>query len=118
MGAAALLIGATALFAMHEYNDKLVAYEDAAERAYAGERLNRFVTAVVMESRGIYVSRSTEEAKPFAKGLMSDLDEIDTVLGGWKSLVPEEQKPAFEKLVARAAEFRSFRTETVRLGTE
>lgn len=118
MGAVALLIGATALFAMHEYNNKLAAYEDAAERAYAGERLNRFVTAVVMESRGIYASKSTEAAKPFAKGLMSSLDEIDRVITGWKPLVPEAEKPVFEKLIARAAEFRTFRTETARLGTE
>ncbi|MGZ2383074.1 HAMP domain-containing protein [Rhizobium leguminosarum] len=118
MGAVALLIGATALSAMHEYSRNLTAYEHAAARAYAGERLNRFVTAVVMEARGIYAAKTIKDTPNFAKGLMADLDEIDKVISGWAPLVPESQKADFAKLVARAAEFRTFRTETVRLGTE
>ena len=54
MAGAALLIGATALYAVDQYDRQLQAYELAASRAYMGERLNRYVTAVVMESRGIY----------------------------------------------------------------
>ncbi|ULR43726.1 methyl-accepting chemotaxis protein [Rhizobium sp. K102] len=118
MGAVALLIGATALSAMHEYSRNLTAYEHAAARAYAGERLNRFVTAVVMESRGIYAAKSIKDTPNFAKGLMAGLDEIDKVIAGWAPLVPEAEKESFAKLVARAAEFRTFRTETARLGTE
>ncbi|MBB3656061.1 methyl-accepting chemotaxis protein [Rhizobium sp. BK650] len=118
MGGVALLIGATALSAMREYNEKLTAYEHAAARAYAGERLNRFVTAVVMEARGIYAAKSLEQTPGFAKGLMADLDEIDKVVAGWAPLVPDSQKDSFAKLVDRAKEFRTFRTETARLGTE
>ena len=118
MGGVALLIGATALSAMREYNENLTAYEHAAARAYAGERLNRFVTAVVMESRGIYAAKSLEQTPAFGKGLMADLDEIDKVIAGWAPLVPDSQKASFTKLVDRAKEFRTFRTETARLGTE
>ncbi|RUM02757.1 methyl-accepting chemotaxis protein [Rhizobium chutanense] len=118
MGAVALLIGATALSAMHEYNRNLTAYEEAAARAYAGERLNRFVTAVVMESRGIYAAKTIKDTPNFAKGLMADLDEIDKVISGWEPLVSDGEKGEFAKLVARAAEFRTFRSETARLGTE
>jgi methyl-accepting chemotaxis protein len=114
----ALLIGATALWAVHQYDQNLSAYEDAAERAYAGERLNRFVTATVMEARGIYGAPSTKEAGAFAKGLLTDLDQIDKVIASWAPLVPAEQKDAFNKLTARAKEFRAFRAETARLGTE
>jgi methyl-accepting chemotaxis protein len=117
MAGAALLIGVTALYAMQQYNERLQAYEQAASRAYLGERLNRYVTAVVMESRGVYASGSTKEAKPFADGLMKDLDEIDKVSASWSPLVPADEKPEFEKLLARAQEFRTFRTETARLGT-
>jgi len=118
MGGVALLIGATALSAMREYNENLTAYEHAAARAYAGERLNRFVTAVVMESRGIYAAKSLEQTPAFGKGLMAGLDEIDKVIAGWAPLVPDSQKASFTKLVDRAKEFRTFRTETARLGTE
>ncbi|MDR6664569.1 methyl-accepting chemotaxis protein [Rhizobium sp. 1399] len=118
MGGVALLIGATALSAMSEYNANLTAYEHAAARAYAGERLNRFVTAVVMESRGIYAAKSLEQTPAFAKGLMAGLDEIDKVIAGWAPLVPDSEKDTFVKLVDRAKEFRTFRSETARLGTQ
>ncbi|WP_210258100.1 methyl-accepting chemotaxis protein [Rhizobium sp. 57MFTsu3.2] len=114
----ALLIGATALWAVHQYDTNLSAYEDASDRAYAGERLNRFVTATVMEARGIYSAPTTKEAATFAKGLLANLDQIDNVIASWTPLVPESQKGAFAKLVERAKEFRTFRTETARLGTE
>ncbi|WFU09366.1 methyl-accepting chemotaxis protein [Rhizobium sp. CB3090] len=116
MAGAALLIGATALYAVNQYDRQLQAYELASSRAYMGERLNRYVTAVVMESRGIYAANSSKDAKGFADGLMKDLDEIDKVLAAWSPLVPEEQKAEFAKLQDGAREFRTFRTETVRLG--
>jgi methyl-accepting chemotaxis protein len=114
----ALVIGATALWAVQRYNDNLSAYEDAAGRAYSGERLNRFVTATVMEARGIYGAASTKDAASFAKGLLADLDQIDATIVSWTPLVPASQMDAFSKLKARAAEFRTFRSETARLGTE
>ena len=118
MAGVALVIGATALFAMNEYNNKLTAYESASSRAYAGERLNRFVTAVVMEARGIYAAKDVKDVAPFAKGIATDLDEIDKVIASWAPLVPDSQKDTFSKLVDRSKEFRTFRTETARLGTE
>ncbi|MBB3612296.1 methyl-accepting chemotaxis protein [Rhizobium sp. BK602] len=116
MAGAALLIGVTALYAVDQYGQQLRTYEQAASRAYMGERLNRFVTAVVMESRGIYASDSSKDAKGFADGLMKGLDEIDRVVAAWSPLVPEAQKAEFAKLRDRAQEFRTFRTETARLG--
>ncbi|WP_083196998.1 methyl-accepting chemotaxis protein [Rhizobium sp. AC27/96] len=116
MTGAALLIGATALYALHQYDQKLQSYEQTASRAYMGEHLNRYVTAVVMEARGIYAAASAKDSKNFADGLMSDLDEIDKVLAAWAPLVPDAQKAEFSKLQTRAQEFRGFRTETARLG--
>jgi methyl-accepting chemotaxis protein len=117
MAGAALVIGATGLYAMRQYDRQLQVYEDVAERAHLGERLNRYVTAVVMEARGIYAADTVPTAKPFADGLMADLDEIDKVLSSWAPLVPASQTQAFGSLVERSKEFRGFRTETARLGT-
>ena len=113
-----LLIGAMAMFAMVGYGEKLNEYKLASQRAYNGERLNRFVTAVVMEARGIYGAASPEKARKFADGLIDNLGEMDKVIDGWKPLVPAEQQATFDKLIARSQEFKAFRTETVRLGTE
>lgn len=48
---------------------------------------------------------------------MKNLDEMDAVLTAWKPLVPEAQQATFDAMLARSAEFRTFRSETARLGT-
>ncbi|MBB1250615.1 HAMP domain-containing protein [Rhizobium sp. G21] len=116
MCATSLVIGCVSLFAISRYDEKLHDYKNVSERAYYGERLNRYVTAVVMEARGIYHAPSTEKAKKFADGLMDNLAEMDRVLAKWAPLVPEAQKTQFEALAAKSAEFRQFRAETARLG--
>jgi methyl-accepting chemotaxis protein len=117
MGLISVLIGSIAVHVVSEYGQKLSQYENAADRAFLGEHLNRQVTAVVMEARGIYASKDTESAKKFAEGIAQGLDGIDETLSKWRPSVPEGQKAAFDAVVARAAEFRTFRTETARLGT-
>jgi methyl-accepting chemotaxis protein len=118
MGLVAIAIGGMSAYTMAEYNKRIDALENASERALRGERLNRYVTAVVMESRGIYAAATREQAVPFADGIMRYLDQSDALLDEWRPLVDAEAMPAFEALVARAAEFRAFRTETARLGRE
>ena len=114
----ALVIGATALYAVNEYSAQLAQYRLVSDRVYLGERLNRFVTAVVMDSRGIYGAKDIESAKKFADGLMENLGEMDKVLAAWTPLVGADQKATFDQLLARSAEFKTFRTETARLGTQ
>jgi len=115
MAGAALLIGATALYAVNQYDSQLQKYEQASTRAYLGERLNRYVTAVVMEGRGIYNAPDIKGAKGFSDGLTADLVEIDKVLAKWTPLVPDRQKADFAALLAKSKDFNTFRTETVRL---
>jgi methyl-accepting chemotaxis protein len=71
-----------------------------------------------MESRGIYAAPTVEKSKSFAEGLMKNLGKMDALLTDWRPLVPEEESPAFEAVIKRAAEFRTFRTETARLSQE
>ncbi|HEX2146292.1 MAG TPA: methyl-accepting chemotaxis protein [Pseudorhizobium sp.] len=118
MSAVALVVGGLSLFALSEYRAKMDAYEAAAHRAHLGESLNRLVTAVVMDARGIYSSRTTEQAAKFGEGMHASLDQMDTLLTEWKTTVPESEKASFQSLLQRASEFRTFRSETVRLGTE
>ncbi|WP_421594670.1 methyl-accepting chemotaxis protein, partial [Shinella sp. M27] len=117
MGFISVLIGAIAVHVVSEYSEKLHQYENAADRAFLGEHLNRQVTAVVMEARGVYAAKDTDGAKKFAEGIAKELDGIDATLKEWQPLVPDAQKAAFDAVVSRAAEFRTFRMETARLGT-
>jgi len=114
----AMAIAGIAYYGMNQYEDHVQELRLTSQRAYYGEKLNRLVTAVVMESRGIYGAPNTEKAKPFAKNLMARLDDIDGLLKTWSAIVPQANKEAFEKVVDGTAEFRKFRTEVARLGTE
>ncbi|MCV9962489.1 methyl-accepting chemotaxis protein [Pararhizobium sp. BT-229] len=118
MSLIALAVTGMALTVISQYNSRLVQFDNASDRAFNGERLNRLVTAVVMEARGIYAAPTTEKSKTFAEGLAKNLDKIDTLLTDWRPIVPAEQLPAFDAVVKRAAEFRTFRTETARLSQE
>jgi methyl-accepting chemotaxis protein len=104
--------------AMRTYDANVEQLRLASTRAFYGERLNRLVTAVVMESRGIYASRTTQEARNFAKGLVSGLHDIDKLIGEWEPIVRREDAALFDGVKRSAAEFKLFRTETARLGTE
>ncbi|TWD46743.1 methyl-accepting chemotaxis protein [Agrobacterium vitis] len=118
LGIAALIIGAMGVFVTLRYNNKTAELMNISERAFQGERLNRYVTAVVMDARGIYASKSKDDAAKFGSGVMQSLSEIDTTLATWGKLIPEDQKTGFNSMVEKASEFRKFRSETVRLGKE
>ena len=118
MGMVAVLMGVIAVGVVFGYSDQLKRYENASERAFLGEHLNRQVTAVVMDSRGVYMAASTDKAKKFADNILKNLDGIDETLASWAPLVPAKQAEAFAGVVEGAKGFRQFRSETARLGTQ
>src|SRR3954464_11294630 len=92
------------------------------ERAFLGtqnvERVNGLIYAVVMESRGIYMSPDIPSAKRYGTLLLQFNDRIAAVVTDWRRHVgaaDAEQFAAFEK---RIQQFMQFRKELVRLGTE
>ncbi|MGV3491293.1 MAG: methyl-accepting chemotaxis protein [Devosia sp.] len=117
MGLIVAGVGGLATYVTLSFSDRMDQMENASARAYNGEHLNRLVTAVVMDSRGIYAADTVEAATPFSEGILASLDKIDALLAAWGPIVPAARMKAFEAVVARAAEFRTFRAETARLGT-
>ena len=118
LGAAAIVIGAMGIFVTVQYGAKTAALLQISQRAYLGEQVNRMVTAVVMEARGIYAAANTEKAQPFAEGILKNLDKMDAAFAKWKPMVPEAQRAAFDAMAAKSVEFRTFRAETARIGVE
>ncbi|OLP59276.1 chemotaxis protein [Xaviernesmea oryzae] len=118
MGVVTVLVAGTALEVVRRYDAHFNSYENISARVYNGEHLNRLVTAVVMESRGIYAARKAEDVPKFADGMDKNLAEIDTLLVDWAKLVPEGERADFEALRQKAGEFRTIRMETSRLGRE
>jgi methyl-accepting chemotaxis protein len=121
VGALSLVTVATAAVGtgtVQTYNDAVDHVKGASIRALNSERLNRLVTGVVMESRGVYAAKDTQSAKQFSNGILALLKQIDSLLNDWEPLVPEDDKALFDNLRKSAASFKTFRMETARLGVE
>ncbi|WP_338105355.1 methyl-accepting chemotaxis protein [Microvirga tunisiensis] len=114
----ALMTAAVGISTLQTYNQAVDDVRLAATRALYGERLNRLVTHVVMEARGIYASKDTTEARKFGDGLLATLKDMDTLLKEWEPIVPSDSKALFNAVVTDAGEFKKFRSETVRLGAD
>ena len=98
---------------LHSYN--LGSSRQAGEQmdtawrgAQALARINGLVYAVVMESRGIYMSADWKQAAPFAKNLLRDLDEIDAVTNQWKENIVESERSRIDDLPRAIAQFIAF----------
>lgn len=118
LGAVALALAAVGFLSLQSFNAAYRDSEQAFERASYSERLNRLVTAVVMDSRGIYGAKDAAAAKKFGESLTASLDDIDALLKTWDPVVPAQDRALFDDMRRDAGEFRRFRTETVRLGVE
>jgi CHASE3 domain sensor protein len=89
--AMALIITALGLSTINDYNRMMREYDHAYQNAWRGERLNRLMSNVVMETRGLYIARDDAELKRFVASLHSNLDNIETLLAEWKTdLTPED----------------------------
>jgi methyl-accepting chemotaxis protein len=118
MGLTAVAITGMSVYALNAYEHQVARLENAAMRSLHGETLNQMVTAVVMDSRGVYMSPTSEKARPFAEGIIRVLDDMDRLMVEWEPLVSGNEKAEFEALVANVASFRKFRAETAKLGLE
>lgn len=83
---------------------------DAAHRqAFAGERVNRLVTAIVMDSRGIYAANTAADAAKFADGMDKSLDALVKATDAWVDM--KGGKPAMAEVAAATAAFVQFRRD-------
>jgi methyl-accepting chemotaxis protein len=81
-------------------------------------RMNGDVYAVVMESRGIYMSADWKEAEPFAHRLLEDLTRLKKTVELWQQIVIESERSKVETLGASLDQFVKFRAELVRLAKD
>jgi methyl-accepting chemotaxis protein len=93
-------------------------FESAFVGAENVERTDSLIYAVVMESRGIYMSPTIDAAKPFGVGLTRFNDQISGVMDEWQKSVLPEDAVVFSEFAARVKKFQEFRRELVRLGVE
>jgi methyl-accepting chemotaxis protein len=112
-----------AITALSDYNTRqnaaLTDAIDIAGRAALNvERVNSLVYAVVMESRGIYMSTDVTVVKKYGEGLLKFNDQILTVVKNWESIVRADDAEQFAVFKKRIEQFVDFRKELVRRGVE
>jgi methyl-accepting chemotaxis protein len=98
------------------------ALTDEFESANAGtwnvERVNGLIYAVVMESRGVYMSTDMATSKVYADGILKFNAQIAKIVEDWNKSVRTDDAELFGQFSKRIAQFIDFRRELARLGTE
>jgi methyl-accepting chemotaxis protein len=117
----ALLTAAIAV--LSDYNTRRAAelthaIETSNLAALNVERVNSLVYAVVMESRGVYMSSDPAVVKKYGDGLLKFNDQILTVVKKWESIVQADDAEQFATFKKRIEQFIEFRQELVRRANE
>jgi methyl-accepting chemotaxis protein len=112
-----------AITALSDYNTRhntelTEAIETASRAALNVERVNSLVYAVVMESRGVYMSTEPAVVKKYGEGLLQFNDKILAVVKNWESIVRADDAEQFAVFKKRIEQFVEFRKELVRRGVE
>ena len=113
----ALLTAAIAV--LSDYNTRkagelTASIETANLAALNVERVNSLVYAVVMESRGVYMSTEPAVVKKYGEGLLKFNDQILGVVKKWEGIVQADDAEQFSTFKKRIEQFVEFRKELVR----
>jgi methyl-accepting chemotaxis protein len=112
-----------AITALSDYNARrnaelTEAVETVSRAALNVERINSLVYAVVMESRGVYMSTEAAVVKKYGDGLLKFNDQILAVVKNWESIVRADDAEQFAVFKKRIEQFVGFRKELVRRAVE
>jgi methyl-accepting chemotaxis protein len=112
-----------AITALSHYNTRrnadLTATIETSNRAALNVQLvNSLVYAVVMESRGVYMSTEASVVKKYGQGLLKFNDQILAVVNDWQSIVRSDDAEQFGVFKKRIEQFVEFRKELVRRANE
>ncbi len=104
------VISAIAIATFGRYHEKSGEIRDFTALATMGERLNREISAVVAETRGMYSSRNQDEIAQFIQPFETEKQELAEDLGRSRDLVPLSQRGEFARIEATAQKFLQIRT--------
>ncbi len=112
-----------AITALSDYNSRRSAeliheIETVNLAALNVERVNSLVYAVVMESRGVYMSTEKDVVKKYGDGLLRFNDGILNVVKRWEAIVEADDADQFATFRKRIEQFVEFRKELVRRANE
>ncbi|NPU14331.1 PAS domain-containing protein [Bradyrhizobium sp. 83012] len=113
----AVLVMLSTLGALSALREQRLFYERLEQLAAASrniERTNALIYAVVMESRGIYMSLDRNVARRYADAQLGKLAQLAKVVAEWEAQVTEADAALFAPFRMRIDQFIAFRTEMAR----
>jgi len=104
--------------ALRTYRTEVQEMRLASERSAHGLQVNGLIYAVVMDTRGTFMSHSPDEMEKYAKPLLANLHKTDDLMKEWRALLPSDREQSLDPAIANVKDFINFRTETVRLARD
>ena len=114
----AILSAIISLYGLHKADDLNTRSEIQGNLALLTQRINGVVTAVVMDSRGVYMAKNPQEAAVYAKGIEDRFPTLRTLSADLQKVAPPEERAVVDQIAKAIGEFITFRAETARLGRE
>ena len=114
----AVLIALASIQSVNQYNSHVAVALAATSRQVIGEKINSLIYQVVMDSRGIYMSKNVEEAEKFAKPLLANLALMNTRMTELSDAMPPEERAQLAELKNRVSEFIRFRSDFVAIARD
>ena len=104
--------------ALRTYRTEVQEMRLASDRAAHGLQVNALIYAVVMDTRGTFMSHTPDEMEKYAKPLLANLHKTDDLMKEWQALLPPDRAHSLDAASANVKDFITFRTETVRLARD
>jgi PAS domain S-box-containing protein len=86
----------------------------SATAAINVERVNGLIYAIVMESRGIYMSTDRDTVKQYSDEVLKRSRELTDVVTGWEATIRSDDTAQFSAFKKRFVQFIEFRRELAR----
>jgi methyl-accepting chemotaxis protein len=118
MAITALALSGAAIVNARYYAALTATYESANAGTINVERVNGLIYAVVMDSRGVYMTPEAEGRKQFIDGIRNFNAQIAKVVANWQKTVTADDAELFGQFSKRLAAFIDYREELARLAVD
>ncbi|MDP3408878.1 PAS-domain containing protein [Bosea sp. (in: a-proteobacteria)] len=112
-----LMLTGVAIYSLHQQSTYRDQFDTSAQGALNAEKANGLIFAVVMESRGVYMSTDPAAVQRFTSALLQRNRELAQLLDGWQRSIPADDQKLFDTVRSRVVDFIRFRNELARLAT-
>ncbi len=115
MAITALALSGAAIVNARYYAALTATYESANAGTINVEKVNGLIYAVVMDSRGVYMTPDAEGRKQFIAGIRKFNAQIAKVIANWQKTVTGDDAELFAEFSKRIIAFINYREELARL---